>query len=72
MLMLLECCEPRTRVESCCFGELKRHEALGTLNDKINIESSGDAERQRRTKPNNSLNPTPRQQSFHVGPSDVD
>jgi hypothetical protein len=56
MLMHLGCCEPSTRIESWCSAQLNRHPALGTLNDRINIEGSGEAEWLRRTKPNNSFN----------------
>jgi hypothetical protein len=35
---------------------MNRHAALGALNDSINIDGSGAAEWQRRTKPNNSFN----------------
>jgi len=36
--------------------ELNHHAAAGALDDRINRESSGKAEWQRRTKPNNSFN----------------
>ena len=38
--------------------QMNRQRAAGTLNDRINGERSGAAEWQRRTKPNNSFNPT--------------
>jgi hypothetical protein len=37
---------------------MNRHAALGKQNDKINGEGSGEEEWSRRTKSNNSLNPT--------------
>jgi hypothetical protein len=39
--------------------------AVGASDDTINREGSGDQERQRQTKSNNSLNPTRRQQGCH-------
>jgi len=45
-------------------GELNRHAALGALNDRINIEGLGHAEWFKRTKPNNSLNPTGMSMAF--------
>jgi len=34
---------------------MNRHAAMGALNDKINLEGSGEEERLRRTKSNNSF-----------------
>jgi hypothetical protein len=43
---------------------MNRHQAMGTLNDTINIEGSGGSEWFSRTKPNKSLNPTGNSLSF--------
>ena len=51
--------------------ELIRQEALGKLKGANNVEGSGEAELQHRTKSNNSLNPTPRLHVSQEASSDV-
>jgi hypothetical protein len=66
MLLQLEWCEPRVSIEPWCSGQMKRQTALGTLNDRNKQECSEEAEWLRRTKSNNSLNPTLASGSFII------
>ena len=49
MWMLLEGCEPRAESAGRGSGEMNRHAAAGSLNDKIRSAGAGKAERLGRT-----------------------
>ena len=68
MLLLLAWCEPRADIKSRGFRQLHRHAASGELNDRIKAAWSGMANWLRRTKPNNSLNPTRDSVAFIIFP----
>jgi hypothetical protein len=52
---------------------MNRQKAVGVLDDRIKVEGSGEEERLRWTKSNNSLNPTRVKHLFHreLGDSQV-
>ena len=42
--MWLECYEPRVNIGNLYLVELNRQAAMGAMNDKMNVEGSGEAE----------------------------